>query len=54
MDQDKLWATFQQTGKVHDYLRYCGIDVYRNENTVANAKEKPNETDDRRADHTRK
>ncbi len=54
MEQDKLWATFQKTGKVHDYLRYCGIDVYgTGENSVAEAKETPHETDDRRADHTR-
>ncbi len=53
MDQDKLWATFEKTGKVHDYLRYCGVDVYGNgENSVE--KEKPHETDDRRTDHTRK
>lgn len=54
MDQDKLWATFQKTGKVQDYLRYCGVDVYRTgENSVVE-KEKPRETDDRRTDHTRK
>lgn len=28
VEQDKLWATFQKTGKVEDYLRYCGIDIY--------------------------
>lgn len=55
MDQDKLWATFAKTGKVQDYLRYCGVDVYGNgENSVANAEENKRETDDRRIDHTRK
>ncbi len=55
MDRDKLWATFQKTGKVHDYLRYCGVDVYASgENSVANAEEHKRETDDRRTDHTRK
>lgn len=55
MDQDKLWATFEKTGKVQDYLRYCGVDVYGSgENSVAGAKETSNETDDRCADHTRK
>ena len=28
MKQEKLWAVFQETGKVEDYLRYCGIDIY--------------------------
>ncbi len=28
MEQEKLWAVFQKTGKVEDYLRYCGIDIY--------------------------
>lgn len=25
MKQDHLWEIFQKTGKVEDYLRYCGI-----------------------------
>ncbi len=51
MEQEKLWATFQKTGKVHDYLRYCGIDIPpAGENSVQ--KEKPHEADDRRVDHT--
>lgn len=55
MDQDKLWATFQKTGKVQDYLRYCGVDVYGSgENSVESKQEKQHETDDRRVDHTRK
>ncbi len=54
MEQDKLWATFQKTGKVQDYLRYCGIDLYASaENSVADAEGKPHETDHRRPDHTR-
>ena len=53
MEQEKLWATFQKTGKVQDYLRYCGIDLPETaENSVAEAKEKPHETDNRRADYT--
>ena len=27
MEQEKLWAVFQKTGKVEDYLRYRGIVV---------------------------
>ncbi len=50
MDQDRLWATFQKTGKVADYLRYCGIDVYEAgaENLVK--QEEPHEADHRRTD----
>lgn len=57
MEQDKLWAAFQKSGKVEDYLRYCGIDTF---NTGTNAvlekppKEGQNETDNRRTDHSRK
>ncbi len=57
MDQEKLWATFQQTGKVQDYLRYCGIDVYgAGENVVSDkdAQEETHETDNRRFGDTRK
>lgn len=57
MDQEKLWATFQQTGKVQDYLRYCGIDVYgAGENVVSDkdAQEETHETDNRRIGDTRK
>ena len=55
MEQDKLWATFQKTGKVQDYLRYCGIDMdAAAENSVARPQEETYEVDDRRSDHTRK
>lgn len=56
MEQDKLWATFQKTGKVQDYLRYCGIDMdTAAENTTATPpQEEPHETDHRRTHHTRK
>ena len=55
MEQDKLWATFQKTGKVQDYLRYCGIDLYASgENSVAEAKGNKDETDHRRPDYPRK
>ena len=56
MDQEKLWATFQKTGKVEDYLRYCGIDVYGGMNSVADEAngEAEYETDHRRTDRARK
>ena len=57
MDQEKLWATFQKTGKIQDYLRYCGVDVYGlGENLVSaqGMQEEPHEANDRRADHSRK
>lgn len=52
MDKDKLWAVFERTGRVEDYLRYCGMDVYDSggENVVPVTKESPYETDHRRAD----
>lgn len=56
MEQEKLWATFQKTGKVEDYLRYCGIDSYENgTNSVAEDDgETTNESDHRRPDRTGK
>ena len=27
MENDRLWHTFAQTGRVEDYLRYRGIDL---------------------------
>lgn len=55
MDKDKLWARFEQTGKVSDYLRYCGADVLPfGVNAVGQESENENEADDRRADHSGK
>lgn len=57
MDQEKLWAVFQKTGKVEDYLRYCGIDMYSaGTNTVADTatQEEPYERDHRRTDRAGK
>lgn len=30
MDRNELWTAFKKTGRVEDYLRYCGIDIYQN------------------------
>lgn len=57
MEQDKLWAAFQKSGKVQDYLRYCGIDRFdAGTNAVLGelTQEDEHETDNRRTDHTRK
>lgn len=57
MEQDKLWAAFQKSGKISDYLRYCGIDIYETgTNAVAGEKtqEDSHETNDRRTDNSRK
>jgi hypothetical protein len=53
MDQDKLWAKFTKTGKVSDYLKYCGVDMGDAAvNSVA--QEDTHETNDRRTDHSGK
>ena len=55
MDQDKLWAKFEKTGKISDYLKYCGVDMGDNAlNAVTTESEERHETDHRRADHTGK
>lgn len=55
MDQDKLWAKFKETGKVSDYLKYCGVDMGENaQNAVSEHSEERHETDHRRTDHTGK
>lgn len=52
MDQDKLWAKFEKTGKVSDYLKYCGVDVGEAAvNAVGQHPEEHHEADHRRADH---
>ena len=57
MEQDKLWAAFQKSGKVEDYLRYCGIDTFdagANAVPVQSAQEGQHETDNRRTDNSGK
>ncbi len=57
MEQDKLWAAFQKSGKVEDYLRYCGIDRFdagTNAVPVKPTQEGQHETDNRRTDNSRK
>lgn len=56
MEQEKLWAVFQKTGKVEDYLRYCGIDIYENgtDSVAGSNGETTNESDHRRTDRAGK
>ena len=54
MDKDKLWARFTETGRVTDYLKYCGVDVGTADVCAVQQSEEPNEADDRRADHSGK
>lgn len=56
MEQEKLWAVFQKTGKVDDYLRYCGIDFYSNgtDSVAENDGETAYESDHRRTDRAGK
>lgn len=30
MKRDNYWSAFAKTGRVEDYLRYCGVDIYEN------------------------
>lgn len=41
MEEDRLWERFAATGRVEDYLTYCG---------VIPPKEEPRGTEDRRTD----
>ncbi len=57
MDSEKWWNTFEQTGKIEDYLRYCGIDIHASGTaTVAEdtTQEAPYERYHRRPDSARK
>lgn len=56
MEQDKLWAKFTRTGKVQDYLEYCGIDVgTAGENAlVPPQREEHHDQNHRRPDHSGK
>lgn len=34
MDEQKLWEDFKKTGRIADYLRYRGVDIYAAQNAV--------------------
>ncbi len=48
------WRAFQKTGRVADYLRYRGIDVFSGPTPDTNKEGEAHETDDRRPDHSGK
>ncbi len=51
MERDTLWNAFAKSGKVEDYLRYVGVEVYTGgENSVAEGGESPDENHNRRTD----
>lgn len=46
--REEWWNAFVRTGRIEDYLRYCGVDVY----DVMTGKEKRQDAaDHRRTDH---
>lgn len=49
MKRGDLWDAFAQTGRIEDYLRYRGVDIY---SFTSQPKEKrQHEPDDRRTHH---
>lgn len=52
MKRYDMWDAFARTGRVEDYLRYRGVDVYdmQNNRDLQN-KEDRHRHDDRRIDH---
>ncbi len=48
MKQGDLWDAFAKTGRIEDYLRYRGVDIYQ---LVDREAEKRHEADHRRPDH---
>jgi len=50
MKRYDLWDAFAKTGRIEDYLRYRGVDVYNLKN-MKNSKEEPQRDDNRRPDY---
>lgn len=48
MRRGELWDAFAKTGRIEDYLRYRGIDIYEAVSREAKRRHAP---DDRRPDH---
>ncbi|MBQ6706101.1 MAG: hypothetical protein IJN07_01140 [Clostridia bacterium] len=34
MWEDDLWESFKKTGRIADYLRYRGVDIYAAQNSL--------------------
>lgn len=63
MDQNRhgnnsLWDAFRMTGRIEDYLRYRGIDIYQTTQphmtNQAGEERAPHAGDNRRPDHSGK
>lgn len=53
-DNQQLWDAFLKTGRVEDYLRYRGVDIYQS-SSLSSTKEAPAYAgDNRRPDHSGK
>ncbi len=48
MKRNDLWDAFAKTGRIEDYLRYRGVDIYQ---MVDREAEKRHEADHRRPDY---
>lgn len=52
MKRYDMWDAFAKTGRIEDYLRYRGVDIYDRQYVQAlRYKEDEHRHDDRRADH---
>ena len=52
MKRYDMWDAFAKTGRIEDYLRYRGVDVYdRQELQGIQTREDRHRHDDRRIDH---
>ncbi len=49
--EQEWWNAFLQTGRVEDYLRYKGIDVYQNQGLSSAEGGSVHADNDRRSDH---
>ena len=54
MDNRELWTAFLKTGRVEDYLRYRGVDIYQHMTNQAGEEKPAHAGDDRRPDHSGK
>lgn len=53
-DEQQLWNAFLKTGRVEDYLRYRGVDIYQTTGISSTEGASGHAGDDRRPDHSGK
>lgn len=53
-DEQQLWNAFIKTGRVEDYLRYRGVDIYQTTGLSSAGEASVHAGDDRRPDHSGK